>query len=98
MSKYTTDVLAYFTPIGWLISFFAGTRKESALHLNNALWVYILAIACNIIKGILVYFSLGFIGTLLTAIPLVLWVFGLLSVVQGTNKPLPFVGHIQIIH
>ena len=37
MSKKTTDIVAYITPIGLLLAFLIGDRENCKFHINQAL-------------------------------------------------------------
>lgn len=94
MTKKTTDIVAYITPIGWLVAFFAGTREESKFHLNQTLVIWL----CNIILGILAYIPIvGIVAGILSLVMFVFWLLGLIGACQGNEKELPLIGSIKIL-
>lgn len=94
MTKKTTDIVAYITPIGWLVAFFAGTREESKFYLNQTLVIWL----CNIILGILAYIPIvGIVAGILSLVMFVFWLLGLIGACQGNEKELPLIGSIKIL-
>ena len=95
MTKKTTDILAYITIFGLIIAFVAGDREESKFHLNQALVLWLAAIVSGVVAIIPV---LGWIVTTVAGIFIfVCWVIGLVSAIQGTEKPVPLLGGIQLL-
>ncbi len=102
MSKKVTDIVAYITPIGWIIAFIAGDRKSSRFHLNQALVILI----CELIVGILERICnriplIGWIGNIvcgiLAFILFILWIIGLAAAISNTEKPVPVLGGIRLL-
>ncbi|MGN0347737.1 MAG: hypothetical protein ACI4DU_10695 [Lachnospiraceae bacterium] len=88
MDKQTTDIVCYLTWIGFLIALCAGTKEESKFHLNQAL-VLIIATAIGAIIPIL--------GWLIDLVLFVFWIMGLVSAINGEEKPIPLLGSIHIL-
>ncbi len=96
-SDKTAAIVSYITIIGWLISFFGLNNPKSSLtsyHLRQTLLLYIIAFVFQIIimvvssvspifGMVLSFASLGFI---------VLWIMGLISAINGEEKPMPLIG------
>lgn len=97
MNKKATDIVAYFSIVGWLIAYLAGDKENCKFHLNQAL---VLAIA-EIILSFLSRLSLGwFIAVILGIADIVLFVFWLIAFIgacKGEEKPAPVLGTIQIL-
>ena len=101
MSKKTTDILAYITPIGLIIAFLAGDRENSKFHINQALVLWLAGILVDIIENILD--DIPVIGTIVSIAAavcgialFVFWIMGLVSACQGTEKKVPVVGEITL--
>ena len=56
MTKKATDIICYISIVGWLVAFFAGTRKESKFHLNQALTANAGFLILNIASRLIPYF------------------------------------------
>ena len=102
MSKKTTDIIAYITPIGLIIALIFGDRENSKFHLNQALVLWLAGIIADIIKNILE--GVPVLGALISIICaaagialFVFWIMGLVSAVQGTEKKVPVVGDIVLL-
>ncbi|MGN1334039.1 MAG: hypothetical protein ACI4U1_02900 [Anaerovoracaceae bacterium] len=99
MTKKGTDIVSYITIIGWAIAMICGTRAESKFHLNQSLVLILANILWGIVGKILAFIPI--VGWL--AIPigyliiLVLWIIGLVSAVQGTEKEVPLLGGLKIL-
>lgn len=66
MGTKPTNIVSYCTIIGWLVAYFAGDRENCKFHLNQGLILSGAGCALNII------------GLILSFIPVVGWVFGLI--------------------
>ena len=102
MSKKTTDILAYITPIGLIIALIFGDREHSKFHLNQGLVLWLTGVIVDIVENILD--GIPVIGTIITVVCavvgialFVLWIMGLVSAVQGTEKKLPVIGEIVLL-
>lgn len=88
MDAKTTGIIAYLTWVGLLIAFLAGDNNGAKFHLNQALVIYIFGLVGAIIP---------FIGWAWDIFVFVCWIMGLVSAVQGEEKPVPLLGQIKII-
>lgn len=95
MDKKTTGIVAYITWIGWLVAFLAGDKEGAKFHLNQALVIFLAGLITSIVRFI------PFIGSIASAILgiliFVLWLMGLISACQGTEKAVPVLGEIKIL-
>ena len=99
MDQKTISWVSYITIIGWIIAIvsYNGSIEKSSLarfHLRQSLGLIITAVA---IYFAMIIFSMmiGLLGTLLSILNLgvlVLWIIGLISAVNGEEKPVPLVG------
>ena len=102
MNKKTTDIVAYLTPLGFIIAFLAGTKTESRFHLNQALVLILAEVLVEIVDAILAHIPLiNVVASILLAIVaiglFVLWIMGLVSAIKGEEKPVPVLGEIQLL-
>lgn len=95
MTKKTTDILAYITIFGLIIAFVAGDREESKFHLNQALVIWLVAVIAGVVA--LIPMVGWIVGTVAGIFLFVCWVIGLLGAIQGTEKPIPLIGTIQLL-
>ena len=100
MTKKGTDIVAYITIVGWVLAFACGTRTESGFHLNQALVLFLANVVWGIVAKILAFIPiLGWIALGVGYLVLfVFWVMGLVSAIQGEEKPLPLIGEIHILN
>ena len=95
MDKKTTDIVAYLTWIGLIIAFVAGDKEASKFHLNQSLVIWLAGIVLGVIAIVPI---LGWIVCVVGEIFLVVcWFIGLIGAIQGTEKPLPLIGGIQLL-
>lgn len=95
MDKKTTGIVAYITWIGWLVAFLAGDKEGAKFHLNQALVIFLAGLIINIVRFIPFIGSLA--STILGILVFVLWLMGLISACQGTEKAVPVLGEIKIL-
>ena len=88
MDAKTTGIVAYLTWIGLLIAFLAGDKEGAKFHINQALVLFLFSLAGAIIP---------FIGWAWDIFVFVCWIMGLVSALQGEEKPVPLLGQIKII-
>lgn len=94
MTKKTTDIVAYITLIGWIVAFCAGTKEESKFHLNQALVLWL----CNIVVTVLSAIPyVNIVGGILSLVIFVFWILGLVNACKGEEKELPIIGAIKIL-
>ena len=95
MTKKTTDIVAYITLIGLIIALVAGDREHSKFHINQALVIWLAEIVFGIVAVI------PYVGSVIAAIGSILcfvcWILGLVGAIQGTEKPVPLLGKIQLL-
>lgn len=102
MSKKATDIVAYLSPLGFIIAFLAGAREESRFHLNQALVIVLVDLILGVLKKIVEHIPLlgtliGIVLTLLTFVVFVIWLFAIISAIKGEEKPMPILGSIKLI-
>lgn len=102
MNKKTTDIVAYLTPLGFILAFLAGTKTESRFHLNQALVLILAEVLVEIVDAILAHIPLiNVVASILLAIVaiglFVLWIMGLVSAIKGEEKPVPVLGEIRLL-
>lgn len=102
MNKKTTDIVAYLTPLGFILAFLVGTKTESRFHLNQALVLILAEVLVEIADAILAHIPLvNVVASILLAIVaiglFVLWIMGLVSAIKGEEKPVPVLGEIQLL-
>lgn len=102
MNKKTTDIVAYLTPLGFILAFLVGTKTESRFHLNQALVLILAEVLVEIVDAILAHIPLiNVVASILLAIVaiglFVLWIMGLVSAIKGEEKPVPVLGEIQLL-
>lgn len=101
MSKKTTDIVAYITPIGLILAFLIGDRENSKFHINQALVIFLAEILVGIAERILGRVPLlGWIGEIICGIIglilFIFWIIGLVSACQGTEKRVPVLGDLEL--
>lgn len=93
-------IMGIFAYISWLVLiplFAAKDSKWARFHANNGLILAILEIGTWVVFGLLgmipyVGFIFWIIGWTVSAVPIVLSVFGVINAVQGKAKDLPVIG------
>jgi len=89
----TVAILAYITLIGFIIAIVMHSSKKTALgsyHLRQCLGLFITGFVGSLLAVIPV---LGWIAFPIVMIGLfVLWIMGLISAVNGQQKPMPVLG------
>ena len=106
MDKKVTGILSYFGIILWLVAYLAGDKEGAKFHLNQSLvltlisiiWSTFVGIAAGILGKIPV---IGLVfGLACFAIGIaffVFWIMGLVSAIKEEEKPLPYIGAIQLL-
>ncbi len=99
MDSKTISWLSYITLIGWIIALVqhGNTNPKSSLatfHLRQSFGLMATSFALYFVVMILVFAVpfLAFIVWILWIGLIVLWVMGLISAINGEEKPLPVVG------
>lgn len=92
MDPKTRGIVAYLTLIGWVIALVTNNPKDeqSSFHIRQMLGLIIISMAGSMLSIIpflgIIIFPLVFIVTF------VFWVIGLISAIEGSKKPVPFIG------
>ena len=97
MDGKTIAIISYFSVVGWIIAYVLYTSNKSQVavyHLRQSLALILCGIACGIIYYILLFtiFFLAFFIWILFIGLLVLWIMGLISAINGEEKPIPVIG------
>ena len=100
MDRKATNIVAYITLVGWLLAYVVGDRYNSRFHLNQALVLFLANVVWGIVAKILAFIPiLGWIALGVGYLVLfVFWVMGLVSAIQGEEKPLPLIGEMHILN
>lgn len=102
MSKKTTDIVAYLTPLGLILAFIFGDRKASRFHLNQALVLCIVNILLGVARKVLGWIPLlgslanwlcGIIGLVL----FIFWIIGIAAAITGVDRKVPILGEISLL-
>lgn len=96
----TISIISYFSLIGWIIAYVlysSNKSKLAAYHIRQSLGLMIIAVVLYIVMIIFLFIPvLGWIISILIYISLigvfVLWVIGLVSAINGQEKPVPIIG------
>lgn len=95
-SNKLVALLSYFSFLFIIPLIAAPNSKFAKFHANQGLLLFIFGVICGVVAAIpiLGWIASG-IGTIVTV---VLFVKGVLNVLRGEEKELPFIGHYRIIH
>ena len=52
MDKKVTGIVAYITLVGWLIAYLAGDKEGAKFHINQALVLFLAGVVCGILSWI----------------------------------------------
>ncbi len=88
----TIAIISYITFIGTIIAFIMNNDKKNsfaAFHIRQMIGIILLGIVINVIARIA---NLGMISTILSLLPVILWVIGFIGVLQGEEKKVPLLG------
>lgn len=91
-------VLAYLGFLVLIPLFAARDSKFARFHTNQGLILFLAQFALGIVQRLLL--GIPMMGTILSVVSLVLLVFavmGIVSAVQGEEKPLPLIGEIRLL-
>ena len=95
MDKKVTDIVAYLTWVGLVIAFVAGDREASKFHLNQSLVIWLASTVCGFVAVVPV------LGTLVSIVGgifcFICWFIGIVGALQGTEKPVPFLGQFKLL-
>lgn len=92
MDPKTRGIVAYLTIIGWVIALITNNPKDeqTTFHLRQMLGLMLFSLG-GMFLGIIPVLSLILYPLYLLGI-FVLWIFGLISAIEGTRKPVPLLG------
>lgn len=89
----TTAIIAYLTIVGLIIAFVMNNDKKNpfaAYHIRQSLGIGVTGLALGLIA------SIPILGWMVSAFGgifiIILWVMGLISALNGKNKPVPLLG------
>ncbi|PKP25695.1 MAG: hypothetical protein CVU03_06755 [Bacteroidetes bacterium HGW-Bacteroidetes-2] len=91
----TVAIIAYLWLIGWVIALLLHNGNKTtfgAFHVRQSLGIMILGILVWMLNLALAILSISLLGWIFSIAILVLWVLGLLSAIQGDQKPIPVLG------
>jgi len=97
MTTKTTAIVAYLTIIGWIISLISynNSPEKSSLvrfHLRQFFGLFLTAIAINIIVSFIPSSIGGILSIVCMVLLFILWLMGIMSAANETEKPMPFIG------
>lgn len=89
----TIGILAYLTPIGWLIAYVLNSSNRSeyaSFHIRQMLGLVIASMALRLLAKLAIFggtvFFVGFIAIF------AFWVIGFIGAIQGEERVVPVVG------
>lgn len=110
MTRKVTNIVAYLTPLGWILAYLAGDKDSCRFHLNQSLVIMISSLVLSIgskviitvlafipILGWLVAILLGIASGLMGLGLAVLWLIGLFGAIQDNERPIPILGGFQVL-
>jgi uncharacterized membrane protein len=100
MDGKSIAIISYLTIVGWVIALVMNSNNKSQLaiyHIRQSLFIMLVGIAFYIAQTMLLFIPyLGWLVSLLlfpVGLALfVLWIMGLISAINGEEKPIPIVG------
>ena len=95
----TIAIISYFSFVGWIIAYVLFTSNKSQLaayHLRQSLALILCGIACYILYILIFFFAffLSFVFMILGIGLFILWIMGLISAINGQEKPIPIMGNM----
>lgn len=104
MSKKTTDILCYLTPLGFVLAFLLGDRSFSRFHMNQSLVLIVTDIILGIVGRItewIPFFIMGLLCQILLVfcsfVVFLIWLKAIWSAIQGEEVPMPVLGGIHLM-
>lgn len=88
----TMAVVSYLTIIGTLIAFLMNQKKFNvfaSFHIRQSLGIFLTGMVINFLQR---FNDFAWLDTILGIGLLILWVLGLVSAIQGQEKPIPILG------
>ncbi|MHB1196625.1 MAG: DUF4870 domain-containing protein [Lutibacter sp.] len=100
MDGKSIAIISYLTIVGWVIALVMNSNNKSQLaiyHIRQSLFIMLVGIAFYIVQTMLLFipYLSWLISLLLFPVGLalfVLWIMGLISAINGEEKPIPIVG------
>lgn len=102
MDKRATEVVCYLTWIGLLIAYVMGDREGARFHLNQSLVIWLVGTIAGVVISAVGWIPLlGWLVALAMALVElfcgVCWFIGVIGALQGTERPVPLLGQIQLL-
>lgn len=94
MDRKTTDIIAYITIFGWLAAYVAGDREGSKFHLNQALVINLTLIILAVLTRIPL---LGWLAGLLQLVVFVFLIMGIVYAVREQDNEVPLLGAVKLL-
>ncbi len=93
----TVAIVSYITIIGWIVALILRQNESpksefSRFHLRQSIGVHLILFASSIIRFVLAFLYLGFIGNIVWILGAIIWLIGLINAIQGDFKGIPFIG------
>lgn len=99
MSNKNLAIVSYITIIGWLVAWFSYKKQAEkdpfvSYHLEQSLGVFIFSLIVSIVAGILmsVLPALSLVFSLISLVPFILLVLGIINASNEVTKPVPLIG------
>jgi uncharacterized membrane protein len=94
MNGKTIAIVSYLNLIGWIIAIYFQSKavvKENiaSFHLRQSLGIMLTAFVGGIAFSLV---GIDFLTKVFLMMILILWIIGLVSAIQGTEKPIPIIG------
>lgn len=89
----TIGILAYITPIGWLIAYVLNSSNRSdfaSFHIRQMLGLVIMGMALRLIAKLIFFGPMVFVVGSVAIFAF--WVIGLIGAIQGEERVVPIVG------
>ncbi|QNL51699.1 DUF4870 domain-containing protein [Olivibacter sp. SDN3] len=101
MTNKTVAMVAYITIIGWVIAYLTykkSTEKNTLInyHLGQSLGIIIISVVLSVISVVVLAIvpALGSLFYLISLIPFVFMLLGIIAASNETERPVPLVGKI----
>ena len=96
MTKQVTDIVAYLSWPGLLVSFLIGDRAGSRFHLNQSLVIWLSITLLGIVTHWmpLIGWIVRIVGMLFCA---ACWFIGFVNAIQGVEKEVPLLGQSHLL-
>lgn len=96
MDGKSRGIVAYITLIGWIVAIATNNPKDkfASFHIRQMLGLVLTGVAIWIANFVLIFIPIiGWLAMLGLGIGLIVfWVMGLVSAINGEEKPLPIIG------